>query len=208
MSAGPGETAGTLSVEALAVGSLGPLDLELAPGEIVGLAGASGSGKTRLLRAIADLDPHEGRVRLGDRDRAGMAGHEWRRRVALVPAESRWWHDIVGSHFPHGTASLPDSLGLPDEALGWSVDRLSSGEKQRLALFRATSRAPAALLLDEPTANLDADSTAAVESWLTGLVRRRGLPALWVAHDASQLARVADRGYRIADGRLEMTSWA
>lgn len=197
-----------LVLEGLAAGTLAPLNLRIEPGEIVGLAGASGSGKTRLLRAVADLELHEGRARLGELRRDAIPAHEWRRRVVLVPAESRWWHDRVGAHFPAGTASLPDALGLPDEALGWSVDRLSSGEKQRLALFRALAAEPRALLLDEPTANLDAESVARIEDWLRDVVRRSGLPALWVAHDADQLGRVADRRLDIVDGRVEETACA
>ena len=192
-----------LVLEGVVSGTLAALDLRIAPGEIVGLAGPSGSGKTRLLRAVADLEPHEGSARLGDLRRDAVPAHEWRRRVVLVPAESRWWRDTVGAHFPAGTSSLPGPLGLPDDALDWSVDRLSSGEKQRLALFRALAVEPEALLLDEPTANLDAKSVSRIEDWLRGVVRERGLPALWVAHDADQLGRVADRRLEIADGRVE-----
>ncbi|MGK7294521.1 MAG: ABC transporter ATP-binding protein [Candidatus Wenzhouxiangella sp. M2_3B_020] len=194
-----------LVLQGFAAGTLAALDLRIEAGEIVGLAGPSGSGKTRLLRAVADLEPHDGSADLGDLRRDAIPAHEWRRRVMLVPAESRWWHDRVGAHFPAGTASLPDALGLPDEALGWSVDRLSSGEKQRLALFRALALEPRALLLDEPTANLDAKSIARIEDWLRGVVRERGLPALWVAHDADQLDRVAERRLNIVDGRLEQS---
>ena len=194
-----------LVLEGLAAGTLAALDLHIEPGEIVGLAGPSGSGKTRLLRAVADLEPHRGRARLGDLDRGSVPAHEWRRQVMLIPAESRWWHDRVGAHFPADTASLPDALGLPDEALDWSVDRLSSGEKQRLALYRGLAVEPRALLLDEPTANLDPKSVSRIEGWLRGVVRERGLPALWVAHDADQLGRVADRRQEILDGRVEQT---
>jgi ABC-type sulfate/molybdate transport systems ATPase subunit len=195
-----------LVLERLAAGDLRALDLRVEPGEIVGLAGPSGSGKTRLLRAVADLEPHAGRARLGDVVRDAVPAHRWRRRVVLVPAESRWWHDTVGAHFPAGPPSLPPALGLPAEALDWSVDRLSSGEKQRLALARAMALAPEALLLDEPTANLDADSVARIEAWLSESIRERGLPTLWVAHDGAQLERIADRRLVIADDRVELAS--
>jgi ABC-type sulfate/molybdate transport systems ATPase subunit len=192
-----------LVLERLAAGDLQPLDLRVEPGEIVGLAGPSGSGKTRLLRAVADLEPHAGRARLGDVTRDAVPAHEWRRRVVLVPAESHWWHDTVGPHFPRGTRFLPSALDLRDDALDWTVDRLSSGEKQRLALARAMALIPEALLLDEPTANLDADSVARVEEWLTKFIRERGLPTLWVAHDGAQLERVADRRLVIVGDRVE-----
>ncbi len=196
-----------LVLDALAVGALEAVNLTLEPGRIVGLSGPSGSGKTRLLRAIADLEPHSGQTRLGTQRRESMPGHEWRRRVVLVPAESRWWQDRVDAHFPPDTTSLPEALGLPDEALQWSVDRLSSGEKQRLALARAIAIEPSALLLDEPTANLDPASAGAIERWLTECIREQGMPALWVAHDAEQLRRVAEREYRIDGGALREVSW-
>ncbi|NKI34848.1 ATP-binding cassette domain-containing protein [Wenzhouxiangella sp. XN79A] len=188
----------------LAAGELPPFDLEVAPGEVVAISGASGSGKSRLLRALADLDPHEGRVLLGEAAADAMPAHVWRRRVMLVPAESQWWHDAVGAHFEAEPFDDLEVLGLPRDALGWSVGRLSSGEKQRLALIRALSRDPGALLLDEPTANLDDESVERVESWLLQRIRGRGLPTLWVAHDRAQIERVADLQLRIGPGGAEL----
>lgn len=191
-----------LLVEQIAVGELAAVDLEVAAGEIVCLSGPSGSGKTRLLRAIADLEPHAGRVRLGAVERESLPAHEWRRLVMLVPAESQWWADTVAEHF---SCPMPDALAeldMPSAASAWSVSRLSSGEKQRLALIRAASFQPAALLLDEPTANLDPASTSRVERWLIHWIRNQRLPAIWVAHDPEQIERVADRHLSIRDQRL------
>jgi ABC-type iron transport system FetAB ATPase subunit len=191
-----------LVLEQIAIGALTAVDLNVAAGEIVCLSGASGSGKTRLLRAVADLEPHAGRVKLGGTERESVPAHEWRRRVMLVPAESQWWADTVGEHFCRPMTEALVELDLPAEARGWMVARLSSGEKQRLALIRAASSWPAALLLDEPTANLDVTSTKRVERWLTDLIRTQQLPAIWVAHDAGQISRVADRHLVIRDRHL------
>ncbi|MFP4138696.1 MAG: ATP-binding cassette domain-containing protein, partial [Halomonas sp.] len=162
----------------------------------------SGSGKSRLLRAIADLEPHDGEVWLGERAQSAIPGHAWRRAVMLVPAESHWWAEGVGEHMPHVAPADLEALGLSPKVLDWPVVRLSSGEKQRLALLRAVAREPQALLLDEPTANLDAATASRVEVWLTERIRQRGWPAVWVAHDMAQIGRVADRHCRIEQGRL------
>ena len=122
----------------------------------------------------------------------------------MGPADSQWWFDEVGGHFPDDAASrLPSALGFPPEVMGWSVNRLSSGERQRLALWRALVLEPEALLLDEPTANLDNDSTEAIESWLLEEIRRRRIAVLWVAHDPGQIHRVADTHYRNRGTTLE-----
>ena len=192
-----------LCIDSLSVGALSGIAITVQPGEIVALSGASGSGKSRLLRAIADLDPHTGAVTLGDTPRESMAGHAWRRTVMMVPAESQWWADTVGAHFPAVDHADLAALGFTPAVLDWSVSRLSSGEKQRLALLRAVAHGPRALLLDEPTANLDTDTALKVEAWLCTHIRRARWPVIWVAHDARQIERVADRHLRIAGARLE-----
>ncbi|MCS4505257.1 ATP-binding cassette domain-containing protein [Arhodomonas aquaeolei] len=183
-------------------------DLRVEHGECVALTGPSGSGKTRLLRALADLDPFTGRLALDGIACAAMSGPEWRARVMYVPAESAWWADRVDEHFPPGTAGGDlEVLGLGAEVLTWPVARLSSGERQRLALLRAAARTPRMLLLDEPTANLDRANARRAEDWLAGL-RERGCGLLWVSHDGEQVMRVASRGYTIAaGGRLTETAW-
>lgn len=198
-----------LRLENLSIGSLENVSITVSAGEVVCLSGRSGSGKSRLLRAVADLDAHGGSVWLGDTRQCAVPGHQWRRQVMMVPAESQWWAERVGDHFPvdvdagsHTTLPLAD-LGLDESALEWSVSRLSSGEKQRLALLRAMALNPAALLLDEPTANLDADSVSLAERWLIREIAHRQLPVLWVAHDRDQIRRVAHRHFAIRGHTLE-----
>lgn len=191
-----------LVLDGLSVGPLRDVSLAVAPGEIVCLSGESGSGKSRLLRAIADLDPHAGEVRIGADRRAAVAAHCWRGWVMLVPAESSWWADTVAEHFLEPVPGSLAAFGLAEEALGWQVSRLSSGEKQRLAVLRALSHEPRALLLDEPTANLDPELARAVEKWLRDYARQHRMPVLWVAHDRAQIERVADRHFTIEDDRL------
>ncbi|MBB3229457.1 ABC transporter ATP-binding protein [Halomonas stenophila] len=191
-----------LCLDRLDVGDLRPVSLRVAAGEVLCLAGPSGAGKSRLLRAIADLEPHGGMVTLGELAQADLPGHAWRRRVMLVPAESQWWAERVGDHFPAGDVRGLSTLGLTPAVLDWPVGRLSSGEKQRLALLRALARGPSVLLLDEPTANLDDATTRGVEAWLMARIREGGWPVIWVAHDPAQIARVATRRGRLESGRL------
>ncbi|WP_297796240.1 ATP-binding cassette domain-containing protein [uncultured Marinobacter sp.] len=198
-----------LRLEDLSIGSLENVSITVSAGEVVCLSGRSGSGKSRLLRAVADLDAHGGSVWLGNTEQSAVPGHQWRRQVVMVPAESQWWAECVGDHFPvvnsvDGHRSLPVAdLGLDEAVMGWSVSRLSSGEKQRLALLRAMAMNPSALLLDEPTANLDADSVALTEHWLKQEINQRQLSVLWVAHDREQIQRVASRHFTIRGHALE-----
>jgi ABC-type iron transport system FetAB ATPase subunit len=192
-----------LVIEGLGVGELAGISLAVEAGEIVCISGESGSGKSRLLRAVADLDTHDGEVAIGEDRRSAVAAHCWRGWVMLVPAESSWWGNTVREHFLEPVQGSFAAFGIPEEAMDWEVSRLSSGEKQRLAVLRALSHEPRALLLDEPTANLDTDTARQVEVWLCDYIRRRHMPALWVAHDREQIERVADRHYAIRDNALE-----
>jgi ABC-type iron transport system FetAB ATPase subunit len=192
-----------LRIENLSGAVFGPIDLTVEAGACVGLFGSSGAGKTMLLRAVADLDPHAGLVALGDRAAETFDPPDWRRRVGLLAAESAWWGATVGEHFSNGAAPALGELGFGDEVMAWSVERLSTGERQRLALLRLLAGEPEALLLDEPTANLDPENAAAVEALVASYRAGRAAPVIWVAHDRGQLRRVADRAYRMSAGSLE-----
>jgi ABC-type multidrug transport system ATPase subunit len=197
-----------LRVDRLETALIGPLSFEVAEGERVALMGASGAGKSLLLRAIVDLDPSTGAVALGGLDRGSLPASDWRKLVALVPAESGWWSDRVGDHFPPhaGVDGLLDELALAG-ALDWEVARLSTGERQRLAIARALCRNPKALLLDEPTASLDDAATGRVENLVTRCCQS-GLAVLMVTHDRRQGERMARRILQMADGRLQEAAGA
>ncbi|MCX8255013.1 MAG: ATP-binding cassette domain-containing protein, partial [Beijerinckiaceae bacterium] len=77
---------------------VGPIDLAVAPGACATISGPSGAGKSLLLRMIADLDPSDGEVALGDRSRAAMPAPAWRARVAYLAAEAGWWAERVDAH--------------------------------------------------------------------------------------------------------------
>jgi ABC-type multidrug transport system ATPase subunit len=192
-----------LIVEGLRTKAGGPVGFGIGGGEIVAVRGPSGAGKSLLLRAIADLDPVEGEVSLDGTARDRIPAPEWRRRVAYVPAESGWWDDRVGAHFPAGGGNdeLIAALGLDPAALGWEVRRLSTGERHRLAIARALVLDPEVWLFDEPTAALDGEAARRVEDVITR-GRDRGAAILLVTHDDAQAARLADRTLTMAGGCL------
>ncbi len=191
-------------LQAMAFEGLVPVSLRIGAGECIGLNGESGCGKSRLLRALADMDEHSGSASLDGVACETMPPAQWRRRVALLPAESQWWHDTVGEHFERRDTVQADLsvLGFDVQVFDWQVSRCSSGEKQRLAILRLLASRPEVLLLDEPTANLDPDNTVRVEKLILRYLAQRGAACLWVSHDVLQLQRVAARHYQCIDGEL------
>lgn len=178
------------------------VSFELADSECVAVEGTSGSGKTLLLRAIADLDPADGFIALDGDQREAIPAPEWRRRVCYVAAEPGWWAERVEEHFPDWDAAAPlvERLALPRACRSWSVSRLSTGERQRLGLVRALVGRPRVLLLDEPTSALDQNSRESVELLLAEQLAS-GVSVLWVTHDERQATRVASRVLVIDDGK-------
>lgn len=192
----------SLRIERLTAAGVQAADLRIADGHCTALHGPSGSGKTLLLRAIADLDDNQGEVWLDDVARSALEGPNWRQRVMYLAAESHWWQPRVGEHAVNWDEADLIALGFSADVLDWQVQRLSSGERQRLALARALAHRPSALLLDEPTANLDQENTERVEHLVTAWRERHHGCVLWVSHDPAQRARVADRQCLIEDGSL------
>ena len=193
-----------LTVRDLRRPGLAPVGLELAAGECVAVVGPSGAGKSLLLRAIADLDPHEGTAALDGETCDAIPAPSWRRRVTYLPPESGWWSEIVGDHFTDWAAVAPlvARLLLPEECESWPVQRLSTGERQRLALVRVLALRPRVLLLDEPTSGLDEAAVAVVET-LVGEHLQAGAGALWVTHDKAQAQRVAARSLALRGALAE-----
>ena len=182
---------------------LGPVSLEIKIGSCVGLSGPSGGGKTRLLRCLADLDPHQGDVYLNEASRESFSPPEWRSKVGLLLAESFWWSEKVLNHFPNQQLPVLASLSLSPIVLEQPVRQLSSGQRQRLALLRLLANQPEVLLLDEPTANLDHDNIERVETLIANYRAQHTCCVLWVSHDRKQLDRVSDSQIIMTNGRLQ-----
>lgn len=156
-----------------------------------------------MLRALADLDQHEGDVELDGAKCSSVPACQWRKQIGLLPADSQWWFDTVGEHFSQVDHELLQRLGFSDDVMQWQVSRISTGEKQRLALLRLLQNKPAVLLLDEPTANLDAANEKAFEKIVADYIAQNQACAIWVSHDLDQLKRVSSTQFEMANGRLQ-----
>lgn len=191
-----------LQINQLSHKVIGPVSLVVEAGDCVCISGPSGSGKSLLLRAIADLDEHAGEVLLNGVAARDIPAHTWRSRVGLLPPESVWWLPRVGDHIHGDLPVRMEHIGLDSDMLARRVIRLSSGEKQRLALMRLLSNQPEVLLLDEPTANLDPENTRRIEAVIDEYRRARQAAIIWVSHDVSQVERVANRHFAVVAGEL------
>ncbi|MFT5063426.1 MAG: putative ABC transport system ATP-binding protein [Gammaproteobacteria bacterium] len=186
-----------LEVKKLQVGLAPAIDIAVRSGECLVVDGPSGSGKSRLLRAIADLDDVGGAKTLDQRRCESFAASDWRGKVGTLPAEPVWWGETVGDHF-QSNLKLAEEIGIAEPLFNRPIKQLSSGERQRMALLRALSVNPHFLLLDEPTSQLDECNTLLVESLLVGLLDQKALGLIWVSHDASQRRRLAARSLSLS----------
>ncbi len=191
---------GVLQLSELCFLHNGPYTLTVCPGDSLGLSGKSGVGKSLLLKAIADIVPWHGTLKYGRYDCHDVPAPVWRRNISLVPAESVWWHNWVSEHFDLSAGnetflSLISRLGFERDILTWQISRLSSGEKQRLALLRGLVSNPAVLLLDEPTASLDTSTTERVEEVLIDFQNKSHCAIILVSHDPQQILRFCQSHY-------------
>ncbi|HEX6988513.1 MAG TPA: ATP-binding cassette domain-containing protein [Bacillota bacterium] len=193
------------------------LNLRLAPGEFAFLTGASGAGKTSLLRLIyGAARPASGEIRFEGQPLAAIPGHILRRRMGVVFQDNRllphrtvlenvsFAGEVLGE--PPGAVrrramELLDQVGIADKARS-RPHALSAGERQRAAIARALMNRPRLLLADEPTGNLDPDNARHVFDLFVELNRRTGMACLVATH-AVQLAVAYDlRTLHLEGGRL------
>ena len=192
-----------LELQSVIAGELAPWSMALESGECLLLNGPSGSGKSRMLRAIADLDLHQGQALLEGKPCSGFSPPQWRQQVGMLAAESAWWEEQVGAHFAGEVdKALLQALGFGPEVMSWQLARCSTGEKQRLALLRLLNNQPRVLLLDEPTASLDPVNVARVEQVIIDYMKTYQAAAIWVSHDPQQIQRVASRHVEIRQDEL------
>jgi ABC-type iron transport system FetAB ATPase subunit len=190
-----------LQLQNFQVLTLKPLNLEIRE-EIICLSGPSGAGKSLLLRAIADLIMHEGEAYLDGENCNDINPVQWRKWVGFLPTESAWWMDKVGDHFSQKNNAYLALLNLAQDCFSWDISRCSTGEKQRLAIARLLAQKPKVLLLDEPTASLDAESVMAVELLIKNYANEFQVPVIWVSHNNDQIKRINDREFKIVNNEI------
>ena len=196
------------------------VDLDLYPGQMVGLIGPSGSGKSSLLHAAGLLErPNAGQVVIGGRDCTGLKEAA---RTAMRLNQIGFvyqFHHLLAEFSALDNVALPQMiagqgqkaarahaevllsrLGLA-ERLDHQPAQLSGGEQQRVAIARALANRPRILLADEPTGNLDPTTSAQVFSGLLSLVKDTGVAALIATHNMD-LAKPMDRVLMLKDGVL------
>ncbi len=199
---------------------LHPVTLSISPGQRLTLQGPSGSGKTLLLRCLAMLDPCDvGEIYWSGNQVRGGFVPRFRGHVIYLHQRPVLFEGTVldnlqqpfalhvhrGSHFDRSRiVKLLAAVERPENLLNQPAQELSGGESQLVALLRAIQLNPEVLLLDEPTAALDADATRMVEqivsNWCAGGERPRAL--VWVTHDPQQAVRVGGTMYRLRNGEL------
>ncbi|MCY1647895.1 ABC transporter ATP-binding protein [Caulobacter sp. SL161] len=198
------------------------VDLDVYPGEVVGLIGPSGSGKSSLLHSAGLLErPDAGLVALEGRDCSKLSERARTRiRLGTVGFVYQFHHllpefsalenvamplTIAGKGRREAEArarELLESLGL-GHRLNHQPAQMSGGEQQRVAIARALANRPKLLLADEPTGNLDPATSTAVFQALYQVCREQGVAAVIATHNM-ELARYMDRVVALKDGYLEV----
>lgn len=193
-------------------------------GEVFSIIGKSGSGKSTLLNLVGGLDkPTSGHIYFRDRDLMTMNRNELARhrkenvgmifqsfnliynRTALENVMlALAFGGVPGNKRKNRAIELLEQLGLSDR-MDHKPDELSGGEAQRVSIARALANHPSAILADEPTGNLDSQTSQEIIDLLDRVNRDQGLTLLLVTHDVETAKRISDRMIRLHDGRIVET---
>ena len=207
--------------------ALSGLTFEVLSGEVLGVIGPNGSGKTSLLKLLARvLRPQEGEIHLFGSRIEAMSQDAIARLVALVPQETRQIfpftiaETVMMGRFPHHRSKGrllgiglegPEDIRLAMEAMEEtdvrhlahrSIDDVSGGERQRAIIARALAQQPKVLLLDEPTAFLDLNHQLDICAILTRLNKSSGLTVVLASHDLNLASQYCDRLLLLDQGEI------
>lgn len=200
------------------------VSLKVAPGEVLGVIGPSGAGKTTLARVIAGaIRPDQGIIRIDGGDMRDWDPERLAKHIGYLPQDSNLLPGTIAENISRFSAASGGEdiapavieaariagahemiLGLPggyDLQIGWNNEGLSAGQRQRIALARALYGMPSLLVLDEPNSALDADGEAALARAITTM-RDRKTTVIIVAHRASILSS-ASKLLLLANGRID-----
>jgi iron(III) transport system ATP-binding protein len=197
--------------------ALADVDLDVGEGEVTAVVGASGCGKTTLLRLVAGLEvPDGGSIRIAGEEVAGA--DVWvqpeARGVGMVFQEFALFpHLSVRENVGYGLRGLGRAerrervdemlrLNGIEELAQRHPHQLSGGQQQRVALARALAPRPRLFLLDEPFSNMDLPLKVGLQVELGSLVRRSEVPTLIVVHDIEDVVTLADRVVILRDGAI------
>jgi len=200
------------------------IDLEVSPGEMLGIIGPNGSGKTTLLKIMDGmLLPHEGEVFVQGKSMVTLKRGEIARAVAMVAQENFFRFSfsvlevVLMGRFPHlGRLQFErdEDLKIAVNALRAthalelserSIHELSGGEKQRVLLARALAQEPGAILLDEPTSFLDLKYKKEIFDLIASLTKGRGLSVVIVSHDIDLVSQYCHRIVMLKNGSVHLT---
>ncbi|NUR88094.1 MAG: ABC transporter ATP-binding protein [Nonomuraea sp.] len=196
--------------------ALESVDLRIPSGQLATLLGASGCGKTTLLRIIAGFETADGgAIRFGERDIFKVP--VWKRRIGFVfQSYALWPHMTVAENVAYGLrlqklpkAEISDKVarGLAMVGLQGREERrpgqLSGGQQQRVALARALALEPDVLLMDEPLSNLDAKLRVEMRREIRRIQQETGITAVYVTHDQDEALEISDRVAVMNNGRIE-----
>jgi iron complex transport system ATP-binding protein len=197
------------------------MTLRAAPGELVGLIGPNGSGKSTIIKALSRIiNPYSGKILIDGRDIAGIPRRELACLVGVVPqmpllpSTFTAFEIVLMGRNPH--LGLFQSEGHRDWAVAWQameltatqplanrrVNELSGGEIQCLLIARVLAQETKAILLDEPTANLDIGRQVEILNLIKNLCMENNLTVLGALHDLNLAAQYCDRLFLINEGRI------